>query len=192
MTSLLTRTISHTECVYTPGEADLVQTLFETFGFAVTRRPGSAFMTAHIEPTDASLLNGCMYASEELDAQRALEDALDAVCDASPAMRAAVERWNEEVRLEPERAFHIGFRCADRDDFVATIDRVRAAGEPDGALAGRVRVNGVRYPGDPGSITDTMAQAFVWTDLVGLGVRTFGQLFELQWHVPADLATDPA
>ncbi len=52
------------------------------------------------------------------------------------------------------------------------------------ALAGRVSVSGVFRPGDPGSYTDTMAQAFVRTDVIASGLLTFGQHIELQWQVP--------
>jgi hypothetical protein len=51
-------------------------------------------------------------------------------------------------------------------------------------LAGRVSVSGVFRPGDPGSYTDTMVQAFVRTDVIASGLLTFGQHVELQWQVP--------
>ena len=37
-------------------------------------------------------------------------------------------------------------------------------------------------PGDPGSLTDTMIQAFVHTDVVAAGLLLLGQHFELQYH----------
>ena len=43
-------------------------------------------------------------------------------------------------------------------------------------------VSGVFYPGGPGSITDAMVQAFVYTDVVAAGLLAFGQHVELQWQ----------
>lgn len=57
--------------------------------------------------------------------------------------------------------------------------------ELDGdALAGRVSASGVFRPGDPGSYTDTMTQAFVRTDVIASDLLTFGQHIELRWQVP--------
>jgi hypothetical protein len=39
-------------------------------------------------------------------------------------------------------------------------------------------------PGDPGSYTDMMTQAFVRTDVIASGLLAFGQHIELQWQVP--------
>jgi len=61
-------------------------------------------------------------------------------------------------------------------------------GARDSGLAGRVAVAGVFRPGDPSAVTDTMIQAFVWTDVVAAGLLTLGQHIELQWHVPAPSA----
>ena len=51
-------------------------------------------------------------------------------------------------------------------------------------LVGRVTLSGVFRPGDPGSYTDTMTQAFVRTDVIASGLLAFGQHIELQWQVP--------
>ena len=45
-----------------------------------------------------------------------------------------------------------------------------------------MEVSGVFAPGDPGSLTDTMIQAFVHTDVVAAGLLAFGQHFELQYQ----------
>jgi hypothetical protein len=177
------RVVGHAECVYAPGDADAAQTLFELLGFSVRRREGSPFMVAHVEPDETSLILNCIYASEVTSEQADFERALTVQLKASAELGDAARRWQDAVQAAPERAFHIGLRYRGRQDFADTVERVRLAGEPDGALPGRVRVRSVAYPGDPGSITTMLAAAFIWTDVVGLGIRTFGQHLELQWHV---------
>ena len=87
------------------------------------------------------------------------------------------------LQAEPQRSFHFGIRLFDREDFDATIDRIRAA-EADPDLAGRVALIGVYHPDEPGAYAKGMIQAFVRTDVVAAGVLAFGQHVELQWHLP--------
>ena len=87
------------------------------------------------------------------------------------------------MRTEPQRSFHFGIRFHSRDDYDATLDRVRAAAD-DPELAGRVTLSGVFRPDDPGAAAPNMIQAFVRTDVVAAGVLAFGQHVELQWHLP--------
>ena len=53
-------------------------------------------------------------------------------------------------------------------------------------------MTGVYFPGDEGSITETMAQGFVWTDVMASGILTFGQHLELQWHIEPSVVPTPA
>lgn len=62
------------------------------------------------------------------------------------------------------------------------LESVREAGAHDPELAGRIQLSAVFAPGDPGSLTDTMIQAFVHTDVVAAGLLVLGQHFELQYH----------
>ena len=92
-------------------------------------------------------------------------------------------RMSNAYRSEPQRSFHFGIRYLEREDFDATLDRVRAA-EADPELAGRVALLGVYDPSEPGALAPGMFQAFVRTDVVAGGLLTLGQLVELQWHLP--------
>jgi hypothetical protein len=182
-TDRVQRAISHTECVYAPGDAGAARALFELLGFSVRQREGSPFMIANIDPGETSLVHNCVYASEVTTAQANFEYALGVQLSGSAELRDAAQRWQVAVRAHPDMAFHIGFRCNGRSDFDDTVERIRVAGGPGGELQDRVSVRSTAYPGDLGSITTTMAQAFIWTDVVGLGIRNFGQVLELQWHV---------
>ncbi len=183
------RVISHTECVYAAGDADAAEELFGVLGFAVSRRPGSPFMVVHVEPDAQDPVTNCLYASEVTASQWAFELALRTQLDADPELQRTATGWEQAFKDEPQRSYHLGFRYDGRQDLEQTLERVRIAGGVGGSLAGRVQVTGVYFPGDQGSITDSMAQAFVWTDIVASGLLAFGQHLELQWHL--DATTDP-
>lgn len=175
--------ITHSECIYAPGEGELVKKLLTTLGFAVTKVDPHPYIVAHVNPGVKDLMNNCIYASELTPTQQAFEETLRAQLASSDPFRAAAARWEADFRTDPQRSVHFGVRYDSREEFESTIERVRQAGGPGQPLEHRVLVTGVYFPGDPGSITDDMAQAFVWTDLFASGILTFGQHLELQWHV---------
>jgi len=94
----------------------------------------------------------------------------------------AARAYLDRLRGEPQRSTHFGIRVPDRDRFDAVIDGLRDAAAHDPDLAGRVRLSAVFAPGDPGSLTDAMIQAFVHTDVVAAGLLVLGQHFELQYQ----------
>ncbi|MEX0950186.1 MAG: hypothetical protein WEE69_08275 [Acidimicrobiia bacterium] len=176
------RQLNHVELVYRPGERALATRVFELLGCTVADR-GGTFLTAFVEPTENDFTNNCFYASEMTAEQVALEDALgSAMHDGSIA--ADAHRYLERLRSEPQRSFHFGVRHAEIEDLDAAVERIDTASRDDGELAGRISVSGVYRPGDPGSYTDTMVQAFVRTDVVASGLLAFGQHVELQWQLP--------
>jgi hypothetical protein len=181
--------LNHVEMVYRPGERALTGRVFELLGMRVFDR-GGTWMTALVDPELGDFSNNACYASEVTPEQWALEQALasalddhdtsdDSDGDVGPAARAYLAR----LRTEPQRSFHFGIRFHARDDFDATLDRVRAA-DSDPDLADRVVLTRVFYPDEPGAAAPNMIQAFVRTDVVAAGVLAFGQHVELQWHLP--------
>jgi hypothetical protein len=174
------RQLNHVELVYRPGERQLAARVFELLGCTVVDRGGD-FLTALVEPVASDFMNNCFYASEVTSEQLALERALDTAMRDGP-LAVESNRYVERLRHEPQRSFHFGVRYAGLADLEATVDRVRAAGESDAVLADRISVSGVFRPGDPGSYTDEMVQAFVRTDVVASGLLAFGQHVELQWQ----------
>lgn len=175
--------ITHSECIYAPGEGDLVKELFVALGFGVTKVDPYPYIIAHVNPAVQDVMGNCIYASEVTPVQQAFEKTLRDTLAGSPELQEAAQAWEEDFRNDPQRSVHFGFKYDTREDFEATIERLRAIGAPGAPLEGRVLVTGVYFPGDPGSITDTMAQGFAWTDLFASGILTFGQHLELQWHI---------
>jgi hypothetical protein len=181
--------LNHVEMVYRPGERVLAARFFELVGMRVLDR-GGAWMTALVDPDVADFSNNACYASEVTPEQWALEQTLAAAIadDADDAVGGAARGYLDRLRTEPQRSFHFGIRFHSRDDFDATLDRVRAA-ENDPELAGRVALSGVFHPDAPGAAAPNMIQAFVRTDVVAAGVLAFGQHVELQWHLPLNPST---
>ena len=180
------RRLNHVEMVYRPGERELATRVFELLGLRVSDN-GGPWMFAHIDPAIGDAANNACYASEMTPEQWALEQALAAVIaedpDETPGVGTAAVGYLGRLRGEPQRSFHFGIRLFDREDFDATLDRIRAA-ENDPDLAGRVALIGVYHPDEPGALAKGMIQAFVRTDVVAAGLLAFGQHVELQWHLP--------
>jgi hypothetical protein len=182
------RRLNHVEMVYRTGERALAARVFGLLGLRVVDH-GGTWVSALVDPAIADLINNACYASEVTPEQAALEEALTEAIngvggqpnprDVGSAARAYLAR----LRSEPQRSFHFGIRFFERDDFDATLERVRAAAT-DPALGGRVTVAGVFRPDDPGTYAPNMIQAFVHTDVVAAGILAFGQHIELQWHLP--------
>lgn len=180
------RRLNHVEMVYRPGERELATRVFELLGLRVSDN-GGPWMFARIDPAIGDVANNACYASEMTPEQWALEQALAGALaadgDDSPGVGSAALGYLERLRGEPQRSFHFGIRLFDRDDFDATLDRIRAADrEPD--LARRVELINVYHPDEPGAYAKGMIQAFVRTDVVAAGLLAFGQHVELQWHLP--------
>ncbi len=180
------RRLNHVEMVYRPGERELATRVFELLGLRVSDH-GGTWMFAHIDPAIGDVANNACYASEMTPEQWALEQALAGVLaadgDDSRGVGAAGLGYLERLRGAPQRSFHFGIRLFDRDDFDATLDRIRAA-EREPELAGRVELIDVYHPDEPGAYAKGMIQAFVRTDVVAAGLLAFGQHVELQWHLP--------
>ncbi len=181
--------LNHVEMVYRPGERALAGRVFELLGMRVLDR-GGTWMTALVDPDVADFSNNACYASEVTPEQWALEQTLERAIanDDDDHVGDAARGYLDRLRTEPQRSFHFGIRFLSRDDFEATLDRVRAA-DTDPELSGRVALSGVFHPDEPGAAAPNMIQAFVRTDVVAAGVLAFGQHVELQWHLPTSSST---
>jgi hypothetical protein len=179
----VSRRLNHVELVYRPGERALAARVFELLGCRPVDR-GGTFLTSFVEPAEGDYANNVFYASEVTPEQWEFECALAASLGSDGDVGAAAHAYLERLRREPQRSFHFGIRFPGLEQLDATVDRIRAVEDSDPPLAGRVSVSGVYAPGDPGSYTDSMVQAFVRTDVVAAGLLVLGQHIELQWQLP--------
>jgi len=174
--------LNHVEMVYRPGERALAGRLYELLGMRVLDR-GVTVMTALVDPDVADFSNNACYASEVTPEQWELEQVLaGAIAGDDAGVGHAARASLDRLHTEPQRSFHFGIRFHSRDDFDATLERVRAT-DDDPELAGRVGLMRVFHPDEPGAAAPNMIQAFVRTDVVAAGLLAFGQHVELQWHV---------
>jgi hypothetical protein len=178
------RFLNHVELVYRPGERELAKRVLSLFGCNVVDR-GGTFFSAMVEPTVSDFVNNALYASEMTPEQAELEAALTgALAGGAPA--AAGDAYRSHLRAVPQRSCHFGIRWPELDALESQLEHIAETGRDDPDLAGRVGVSAVFRPGEPGSITETMVQAFVHTDVLASGLVLFGQHVELQWHVPGE------
>jgi len=181
-TTTTLRALNHVELVYAPGERPLARALFELLGFDV-RDSGGPFLTGMIHNGQGDFSNNALYASEVTPEQWALEQALRAAIDGGD-LAGPAGAYVDSLRAHPQRSCHFGIRYPTATDQDAAIDRIVHVADHAPELVGRVTMSGVFRPGDAGSYTDTMTQAFVRTDVIASGLLAFGQHIELQWQVP--------
>jgi hypothetical protein len=180
-TATVTKALNHVELVYAPGERPLARALFEILGCDI-HDSGGPFLSAKIAPGQTDLVNNAMYASEVTPEQWALEQALRDALDGG-VLAGPGGDYVANLEAHPQRSCHFGIRYPTAEDLDTTLDRIEHVAEHTPELAGRVSVSGVFRPGDPGSYTDTMTQAFIRTDVIASGLLAFGQHIELQWQV---------
>ena len=171
----MTRLLTHVELLHGPGERALAARFLDLLGCETVDR-GGHWITSFVEPDeDRDYSTNVLYVSEVGAEQVVFERSL-AATPAAADHRAAMRRG-------PQMYAHFGFRVATEDDLEAIVDRIRSAGEGDPDLAGRVAVDGIYRPGEPGAIAPNMVQAFIWTDIVAAGLLCLGQHIEVQWHL---------
>ncbi len=181
----MARMLNHVEMVYRPGDRELVGRLFELLGCAAVET-GGPFLIIHVDPEhrDPSKLDNCVYASEMTPAQLQLEEALSQALDSEPALSQGHAGYTDHNTSRPQFTTHFGLAMS-VDELDAVLARIEAAQADDPEVGKHVSIAGVFRPGDPGSLTPTLVQAFVNTDLCAAGLVTLGQRFELQARVPA-------
>ena len=187
----MSQRITHSECIYAPGDGDLVKELFVALGFAVTKVEPYPYIIAHVDPDVMDVMSNVIYASELTEMQQQFEKTLQETLAGSAEFREATDNWEKDFR-DDRSGRSTSASSMPRESFQATIDRLREASGPGKPLEGRLLVTGVYFPGDEGSITETMAQGFVWTYVMASGILTFGQHLELQWHIEPSVVPTPA
>jgi hypothetical protein len=161
---------NHAELVYRPGERALVRHLFELLGRKVVD-DGSPWLR----------IDGTVFISEVTPKQWAFEQALSTMLE-KRREDAALEPFLSGLKVAPQLYCHFGIGIATLAEWEALIQRVREAGSSDPQLRGRVGIASVIRPGEQGSLSDLLVQAFVTTDVFSAGLLTLGQSFELQHY----------
>ena len=171
------RLLNHVELVYRPGERKLAGRLFEQLGCSVLET-GGPFLVIQVQPESGDVLNNVLYASEVTPEQWSFETRLREALAAGGPLGESFRGFEAERSRAPQRTTHFGIRMASAAQLEETLERLRTLRDPD--LDGRLRICGVFRPGDPGSLSETLIQAFVQTDVCAAGLLALGQHIELQ------------
>jgi hypothetical protein len=175
----VTRVLNHVELLHAPGEHDLACEVFELLGCRLQMLSDDIHMAGVIEPASDDHLNNALYVSEATPAQWKLETALRRSLAEDPGLAEMAEGYTARLRERPQDAAHFGIVFNDRAAWEARVDVIRRVPETHPHLARRLVLTGL-FP-----LTPTLHQAFVWTDVLAVGVITFGQHIELQWQALA-------
>jgi hypothetical protein len=171
------RFLNHAELIYRPGERALSGKVFETLGCRVMDNGGTWVIIA-VNPASDDWGNNVLYASEVTPEQWRFEQTLQKQLAGESPLGGAFAAFDQHMRKTPQRTTHFGIRFPTVKMLDETLARIQSGLGPD--LRGRLSVSGVFRPGDPGSLSPTLIQAFVRTDVVAAGFVTLGQHIELQ------------
>ncbi len=177
------RLLNHVEMIYRPGERHLVTKLFTALGCTVIDT-GATHLYIAVDTPDQHGLNNSLYASEVTQEQWLLEQQLQQALQGESPLAAAYAGYDDKFRRHPQLTSHFGIRFPSFAKLEETLSQLEHHLDPE--LAGRVQIKGVFRPGDPGSYTDLVMQAFIKTDIAASGLLAFGQHIELQAQRPMD------
>jgi hypothetical protein len=181
--------LNHLEVLFKPGEVELATLFMSALGFEAVdygrvTSAGKPYLFIHLEPSDKDTVNNIFYLSEARPEQLELEAALRSARESRPDLARAWDAYVHKALNKPHGIPHAGIRFQSFEALEAVLERLNTAAESE--LKGRVAVKAIA-PGDPGSMSDRLLQAFVYTDVVASGLFGLGQVFELQGQkkVPA-------
>jgi hypothetical protein len=168
------RFLNHVALVYQPGERGLAAKLFELLGCDV--RVGSgAWLSGAVDSSEQDRSNNALFATEAAPEEQAFVRQL-AKAMSQGDLAASREEFEARRKRTPQQFSHFGIRVSEQEQ-ADILARIEALDDPE--LEGRVEVRVFR-PEDPDSFTARMIQAFVFTDIVSLGMMPPGMLIELQ------------
>ncbi|GEM_PF-716366 len=179
--------LNHVEFVYAPGDRALARTFLEALGFRVLDPQtdptppelgpaAGPYLIVYLAEGDDDLIDNVVYASEVRPEQWAFESALEAHVAKDDSLRALHERHRESYAALPQAMAHVGLAYSSTDEVKGAVERLARID----ALRDRMTLSDVFEPRGPGSVDDRVTQAFVYTDLLSVGLLLGGQQFELQ------------
>jgi hypothetical protein len=175
--------LNHVEMVHAPGDRALALELLALLGGRLSVNPTGSPLALDIGNQIAVGFphDNALYVSEVTPQQWAFESALNSCLEAQPQLAELRSNYVADVRNTPQTSFHFGIRYATRDQLEERIEAIRQASETE-RLRGKLELTGV-YP--PGTYTNTMLQAFLYTNVIAAGLLSLGQHIELQWRMDA-------
>jgi hypothetical protein len=173
--------LNHVEMVYRPSERALVRRLFEALGCKVIET-GGRFLVIHADPqaADPRMLDNCLYASEVTPEQWRFEEALQRELGSRRELLESYQAFAAMTRRTPQHTTHFGIRLSSLARLEEILTSLESLRDEEPLWRRRVEISGVFRPGDAESLSDTLVQAFVRTDVCAAGFISLGQHIELQ------------
>ncbi len=168
------RFLNHVALVYQPGERAVARKLFELLG-CDAREGSGPWLSGAVDDSEPDRSNNALFATEVAPEELAFARQLAEVTSQGD-LAAGREEFEARRKRNPQQFSHFGIRMSEQEQ-ADIIARIEALDDPE--LEGRVEVRVFR-PGDPDSYTPKMIQAFVFTDIVSLGMTPSGVAIELQ------------
>ena len=179
--------LNNVEFVYAPGDRARVRSFFEALGLRVLDPQtdptppelgpaAGPYLIVYLAEGDDDLIDNIVYASEVRPEQWALESAIRERLDSDASLRSLEEGYHATYARRPQAMTHVGLAYPSTKAVKAAMKRLAA----DEAIRDRLTLSDVYEPGGPGSVDDRVTQAFVYTDLLSVGLLLGGQQFELQ------------
>ncbi len=187
LTTSAARMLNHVEFVYAPGDRPLVRQLFEALGFRVldpqtdptpeALGPAAGpYLIVFLDPDNEDLIDNVAYASEVGEAQWRFESAIRDQMAADATLAEHHAAFKATYAKQPQAMTHVGVGYPSADEVKSAMKQLTS----NPKLAERLELSDVFMPGDPGSVDDRVVQAFVYTDLISVGLLCGGQQIELQ------------
>ena len=173
--------LSHLEVLYQEGEREIAVHFLEMLGCLVVDTPavndtGTTYMIVHPDPADDDPINNVFYLSQIRAQQRDLERVLGNRIRTDSELGEVLDVYRNKAQSTPHGIPHFGLRFPSFESIEPVLDRLQNIKDKD--LRKRVSVQVVR-PGDKHAMSDNLIQAFVFTDVIAVGLFCFGQLIEL-------------
>jgi hypothetical protein len=179
--------LNHVELSYAPGERALARALLEGLGFRVVDPqtdeipenlgPAAApYLIVYVDPDSADVFDNVLYASEARPDQWHCESALRDRLAQDEELAGLHRKLREAYAAVPQAMTHFGVAYPSAEEVKEALERLRAIPE----LEDRVTLSDLYVPGGPGSADDRVVQAFVYTDVLSVGLLCGGQQIELQ------------
>jgi hypothetical protein len=194
-----TKVLGHLALHYLPGNERAARRLLELMGATLVDNgpdPGNdGFCTILLDGATGNHADNIMFMSPARPSQVALEEAI-----ASSVPQQAVDGYLASTVTNPESISHIGIRYASLEKLEDVLAGLKQASGPGGELEGQIEFSMYRArrgldaavdarmdasPVFDGTESEAFAnhwiQCFVKTKIVGFGLLSFGQIFELDY-----------
>lgn len=174
------RVLSHIETVYRPGERHLVLLLLNGLGLKIEETHG--YILGFIdERTETNHLENMISASEITPEHWKFEQALTAAIN-RPELAELSTSYQHALKTQPQTRPHFGMAYSSMTEWEATVERIRRMLEEHPELRGRIELASLFKPGDPGSQSDYLQHAFIYTNVIGSSCLSLGLVIELQYY----------